>query len=241
MMENLSKAKILIIIPAYNEEKSIANTLSDLKPLTKLSPNINICVINDGSTDQTAHIVKTFPVILVNLPYNLGIGATVQTGYKYAHFHNYDIAVQFDADGQHSGQDLEDLIQPLLRNECDMVIGSRFIKKTAYKGCWRRRTGILFFSYLLGLLTGKKVTDPTSGYRAINRTALKLLALSYPKDYPEAEIIAYLHKKGLRCQEISVNMNPRLEGKSSITPFKSVYYMVKVTLSILVQKLTKEA
>ncbi len=239
-MKDSSTLKILIIVPAYNEEKSIAHTLSELIQLTERLEDIDICVINDGSKDQTLSVVKEFPVILIDLPYNLGIGAAVQTGYKYAYLHNYDIAVQFDADGQHNSQDLENLIQPLLENTCDMVIGSRFIQKTGYKGAWNRRIGILFFSHLLSFLTGNKITDSTSGYRAINKTVIKQLALNYPKDYPEAEVIIYLHRKGLRCGEVSVAMNQRLQGKSSITPFKSIYYMLKVTLAILMQKLTRE-
>lgn len=239
-MDESLTPKILIIVPAYNEEKSISNTLLELKLLTEKMRNIQICVINDGSKDQTAAIIEKFPVILINLPYNLGIGCAVQTGYKYACLHDYDIAIQFDADGQHSSEDLERLIQPLLKNQCDMVIGSRFLKKTNYKGSLSRRIGILFFSYLLSILTRSKVTDPTSGYRAINKKVIRLLAVNYPKDYPEAEVIAYLHKKGLLCKEIPVNMKPRLEGKSSITPIKSFYYMLEVTIAILMQKLMKK-
>ncbi|YCA43509.1 glycosyltransferase family 2 protein [Bacillus sp. JZ8] len=233
--------KVLIIVPAYNEEEAISNTLYSLLHLKNEHPSLDICVINDGSKDQTSTIVKRFKeVILIDLPYNLGIGGAVQTGYQYAYRHNYDIAIQFDADGQHDAHSLQRLIHPLQKDEADMVVGSRFLKKTDYKGAFSRRVGIYYFTLLLRSLAGQTFTDPTSGYRAINHKVIKIFANTYPKDYPEPEVLIHLSRKGLRIREITVNMANRQGGQSSITPFKSIYYMFKVTLSIVIQRIVKE-
>ncbi|MBU8881148.1 glycosyltransferase family 2 protein [Bacillus sp. FJAT-29790] len=230
----------MIIVPAYNEEEAIGRTLSKLLSIKTSIPTIDICVINDGSKDQTAKVVGLYSdVILLDLPNNLGIGGAVQTGYKYAHHNHYDIALQFDADGQHNEKDLITVLTPIINGECDMCIGSRFVEKTSYTGSRSRRMGIYYFELLLYLLTRQKYTDATSGYRAINRKVISLFADNYPRDYPEPEVILYLHRKKLRVKEISVNMNERQGGTSSITPFRSMYYMFKVTLSILMQKLIK--
>ncbi len=235
----ISIPKTLIIIPAYNEEEAIADTLTRLLKLKQHFTGLSICVINDGSQDKTARIVKDFPVHLVNLPYNLGIGSAVQTGYKYAYENGYDIAIQFDADGQHNPDDLYKIIKPIAEDECDMVLGSRFTEKTAYKGSISRRIGIFYFTALLKVLTKQTFMDPTSGYRAINREVITIFAHNYPKDYPEPEVLIHLKKKKLRINEISVNMQERQGGQSSITPFKSAYYMIKVSLAILMQKIVK--
>jgi glycosyltransferase involved in cell wall biosynthesis len=231
--------KILIIVPAFNEEESIATTLNKIELLRSNVEKLDVCVINDGSKDKTKEIVENYDVELINLPYNLGIGCAMQTGYKFASRNNYDIAIQFDADGQHNIEDFINLIEPLKQNKCDMVVGSRFVEKTEYKGSLLRRVGIYFFSNLLGLLTREKFTDPTSGYRAINKKVIHLFAVNYPKDYPEPEVLIFLHRKGYKIKEISVNMSERQAGKSSITPLKSVYYMTKVTISILMQNIIK--
>lgn len=235
----ISIPKTLIIIPAYNEEEAIGDTLTRLLELKKHFTTLDICVINDGSQDKTAEIVRTFNVNLVNLPYNLGIGSAVQTGYKYAYENGYEIAIQFDADGQHNPEDLYKIIQPVAENECDMVLGSRFTEKTEYRGSVSRRIGIFYFTALLKLLTKQTFMDPTSGYRAKNRKVIEIFAHNYPKDYPEPEVLISLKKKGLRIKEISVNMQERQGGESSITPLKSIYYMIKVSLSILMQKIVK--
>jgi glycosyltransferase involved in cell wall biosynthesis len=238
---DISKKKILIIVPAYNEEDSISQTLENLLRYRETGNFFDICVVNDGSKDNTSEIVKNYKdVILLELPHNLGIGGAVQTGYKFAYYHNYDIAVQFDADGQHNILDLNHIIEPLIQNEADMVVGSRFLLKTDYKGALARRVGIIYFSYIIKLLTGNKITDPTSGYRAINNNVLELFADDYPKDYPEPEVLIFRKRKKLRIKEVSVNMSPRQGGSSSITAIKSIYYMAKVTLSILMQKVVKE-
>jgi glycosyltransferase involved in cell wall biosynthesis len=235
----MDSPKILVIIPAFNEQASIEKTIKDVLIHKQQYPNLHICVINDGSVDETASIVKRMGVTLIDLPFNLGIGGAVQTGYKYGALHNYDLAIQFDADGQHKGEELHKIIQPVLDGECDMAIGSRFLQKTSYKGTIQRRIGIYFFEKLLHLLTKTKITDPTSGFRCINRKILSLFATNYPKDYPEPEVIVMLRKKGFTIKEVSVEMNERNEGQSSITPFRSIYYMFKVSLSILVQRAGK--
>ncbi|WP_433744887.1 glycosyltransferase family 2 protein [Falsibacillus pallidus] len=240
-MRNMEEEKILIIVPAYNEEEAIAGTIKKLQALKQTIPTLDVCIINDGSKDRTAEIVKSYPdVTLLDLPYNLGIGGAVQSGYKYAYKNDYDVAVQFDADGQHNEEDLLAVIKPILSGECDMCIGSRFVEKTDYVGNPLRRLGIMYFEFLLYVLTRKKYTDATSGYRAINQKVIKMFAFDYPKDYPEPEVILFLHRRKMKIKEISVNMKQRQGGTSSITPFKSIYYMFKVTLSILMQKLIKE-
>jgi glycosyltransferase involved in cell wall biosynthesis len=232
--------RTLIIVPAYNEEASIHSTLTNLLKLKTRIPNLDICVVNDGSRDSTSQIVKGFDVIQLQLPLNLGIGGAVQTGYKYAYNNHYEIAVQFDADGQHNVEDLLGLLQPIIKDEADMVVGSRFYKKTSYRGSIARRIGIYYFYGLLKLLTRQSFTDPTSGYRAINAKVIEIFNKSYPKDYPEPEVLILLYRKGLRIKEIAANMQDRQGGVSSITPLRSIYYMSKVTLAILMQKFVRE-
>lgn len=232
--------KILVIVPAYNEESTIGGTLDNLKRIKLQHLELDVCVINDGSKDRTAEIVKSREgVSLLNLPYNLGIGGAMQTGYRYANRNNYDIAIQFDADGQHGEKDLEALIRPIQAREADVVIGSRFLEKTPYKGSTLRRIGIYYFSKLLLYLTGASITDPTSGYRAINKKVIKLFSKNYPMDYPEPEVIIKLKKKNYRLKEVTVNMRERQGGKSSITFFHSIYYVIKVSISIVLQSLRR--
>lgn len=232
---------VLIIVPAFNEEEAIENTINKLQKLRTTHSSVDICVINDGSRDRTAEIVRSHPdIILLDLINNLGIGGAVQTGFRYAHEFGYDVAVQFDADGQHNEEDLASIVRPVLAGDCDMCIGSRFVEKTAYEGSLARRFGIYYFQYLIFLLTGQKFTDATSGYRAMNKKVIALFAYDYPRDYPEPEVIIYLRRKKMVIIEKTVNMHARQGGVSSITPIKSLYYMFKVTLSIIMQKLIKE-
>lgn len=239
MEEKKEQQKILIIIPAFNEESAIHSTITHLLSLTTEFPKLEICVINDGSKDNTSSIAKSCGVHVIDLPFNLGIGSAVQTGYKFAFQNDFDIAIQFDADGQHSAEDLKKLIEPIANGECDMALGSRFTVKTDYKGSLSRRIGIYYFTAILKMLTGQTFMDPTSGYRAINKDVIHMFAHSYPKDYPEPEVLIVLKRNKKRIKEISVNMKERQGGRSSITPLKSVYYMIKVSLSILMQKVMK--
>ncbi|MGM0941830.1 MAG: glycosyltransferase family 2 protein [Bacillota bacterium] len=239
-MDIKSIPKTIIIVPAYNEEDSIATTLTSLMEIKNKTEKLEVCVVNDGSTDSTEEIIKEFDIVQLKLPQNLGIGGAVQTGYKYAYNHGYEIAIQFDADGQHNTKDLFELMEPIIEGEEDMVIGSRFLQKTEYKGSITRRIGIYYFYFVLKVLTKKNFTDPTSGYRAINRKVIALFAQNYPKDYPEPEVLMHLNRKKMRIKEVTANMHARQGGASSITPWKSIYYFGKVTLSILMQSIVKE-
>jgi len=216
--------KTMIVVPAYNEGKSIKNVVASLR-----NYDVDVVVINDGSTDNTEQMAKESGATVINLPQNLGIGGAVQTGYLYALYNDYDAVVQIDGDGQHNAEDLPKLLNMLENKEADMVIGSRFVEKTAYKPSLCRKIGISYFAKVVSALTKQRVTDTTSGYRAVNRKIIELFAHYYPSDYPEVETIVYAANCGAKIKEISVNMNPRKEGKSSITPLKSLYYMIKVT------------
>lgn len=224
-------SKVLIIIPAYNEEDSIYNTVKKLIETCKY----DYVVINDGSTDGTRRILEENNLNYIDLPVNLGIGGAMQTGYKYALKHGYEYAIQLDADGQHDPDDLEKLVAEIERSQYDMVIGSRFIEKTNYKGSLMRRIGILYFYYLLLIISRIKITDPTSGYRIVNRKIIKEFSKYYPVDYPEVEVLVKLAQKKYRIKEIKVEMKNRQGGRSSITPLKSLYYMTKVTFISLIR------
>ncbi len=222
--------KRLVIIPAYNEGKSIFKVIESLK-YTGLE--LDVLVVNDGSTDNTSSESLRAGAKVINLPCNLGIGGAVQTGYIYAYENDYDIAIQFDGDGQHNAGDLKKLINIIENSEADMALGSRFVENTEYTPSFFRRLGIGFFSKLIKLLCNASVYDTTSGYRAINRNVIELFYKYYPRDYPEVETVAYILRNGFKIKEVSVDMNYRTEGKSSITPLKSAYYMFKVTFALL--------
>ena len=228
--------KKLVIIPAYNEEGSIHKTIEDIR---QNAPDFDYIVVNDCSKDATKDICKEMHYNFLNLPINLGIGGAVQTGYLYAYRHGYDVAVQFDGDGQHSAKYLEDMAAVLEKENADMVIGSRFIEKEGFQSSGLRRLGIRYFTGLIKLLTGKVITDPTSGMRMVNRKIMKKFAYDYPKDYPEPESVVTILVEKQKVIEIPVIMNERSEGVSSISSFKSVYYMVKVTIAILIAKIRK--
>lgn len=228
--------KKLIIIPAYNESDSIKNTVNDI---VTNAPEFDYIVINDCSTDNTADICKNNNFNFLSIPINLGIGGAVQTGYMYAEKYGYDIAVQVDGDGQHDPSFLETMAEELEKEKLDMVIGSRFISKEGFQSSGVRRIGIKYFTALIKLFTGKKITDPTSGLRMINREIIILFANDYPNDYPEPESVVSIIKRGKKIKEIPVIMRERQGGVSSISIKKSVYYMIKVTLAILIEKIRK--
>ncbi|MBE5936533.1 MAG: glycosyltransferase family 2 protein [Lachnospiraceae bacterium] len=228
--------KKLIIIPAYNESESIKETVNDIVNNTD---GFDYIVINDCSTDDTAKICADNNFNYINLPINLGIGGAVQTGYKYAFENGYDIAVQVDGDGQHDVAYLEKMVDELIKENCDMVIGSRFIEKEGFQSSFTRRIGISYFTCLIKLITRKKITDPTSGLRMAGRNVIELFANVYPKDYPEPESVVAILRAGMNVKEVSVIMRERQGGVSSIRLWKTVYYMVKVTLAIMVECLRK--
>lgn len=223
--------KKLIIIPAYNEEKNIIRVIANIK---EHLPEYDYVIVNDGSKDDTLKICKENNFNVIDLPVNLGIGGAVQTGYKYAFLNGYDFAIQIDGDGQHNSDEVEKLLEYLIKSNSNLVIGSRFIKNEGFQSTFLRRVGINYFSRLIKLLTGKTVTDPTSGFRMCDKEVIELFAKSYPTDYPEPESIVTVIKKGLNVNEIDVLMNEREGGVSSIGGVKAVYYMVKVTLAIIV-------
>lgn len=222
--------KICVIIPAFNEEDSIRQVIQKLK---KLRLNLHLVVINDGSHDSTSEQVKGLGVALVELPFNLGIGGAVQTGLKYALVHGFEMAVQVDADGQHEPTELPKLLRAVNRR-VDLVIGSRFIKRTRYHSSSSRLWGIRFFSTLIRMITGQTIYDPTSGYRVYNKRALSFLADNYPVDFPEPESIVYLLKNKFILKEVSVEMNERVTGQSSLRSLKAVYLVLSITLGILI-------
>lgn len=235
-MRNLNN--ILLIIPAYNEELNIIATYSKVQNyMSKNNNKLDVIVINDGSTDSTYNVCKKNKIPVINLVYNLGIGNAVQTGYMYAKKHGYSIAIQFDGDGQHDIGNLDDLIDPILNNKANMVIGSRFIDDTSsdFKSTKMRRTGIKIISWTISILTNKKILDTTSGYRAIDKRLIDLFATNYPGEYPEPISIVKAIKHKYKIKEIPVRMNERTKGKSSINAWKSVYYMINVVFSIIIE------
>lgn len=229
--------KKLIIIPAYNESESIENTVKDIM---EKATEFDYVVINDCSTDNTREICEKNGFNIVSLPINLGIGGAVQTGYRYAKEYGYDIAVQVDGDGQHDPTFLSEMAEVLENENLDMVIGSRFIDKEGFQSSVMRRFGIKYFTILIKILTGKTITDPTSGLRMIGRDVIDLYAKDYPKDYPEPESVVAILRRKMKVKEIPVIMRSRQGGVSSINMKKSVYYMVKVTLAIWVESIRKK-
>ena len=225
--------KVLIIIPAYNEQENIERVVNEV---IKENDWVDVVVINDGSKDNTLEKAKNTKAKVINLSNNLGIGGAVQTGMIYAYENKYDVAIQIDGDGQHNPQYIKEMVNKI--NEgYDMVIGSRFVEKTSYKQTFFRMLGIKTTSVLIKAITGKKIYDTTSGFRAINKEVIKEFAKKYPYDYPDPETNIQIVLKGKKVLEIPVEMRKRIAGKSFVTPLKSVKYMTKVTLSLLMTKL----
>ncbi|AZK48135.1 glycosyltransferase family 2 protein [Paenibacillus lentus] len=229
--------KILAIVPAYNEEEGIEQVIASLQTY---APYADILVINDGSTDNTGLLAENAGATVLHLCSNLGIGGAVQTGYRYAVENGYDYAVQIDGDGQHNPADLDKLLCCMRENGADMVVGSRFIEKEGFQSTFARKLGIDLLGSLVTRLTGKRMTDPTSGYRLCNRRAIALFAQQYPADYPEVEALVLLDNYQLTFQETPVVMKERQGGVSSISPLQSIYYMCKVILAILMMKTRKK-
>jgi len=228
--------KTLIIVPAYNEEESLPGVVRDLREYV---PSADLLVVNDGSSDATARIARQLGIVVLELPFNLGIGGAVQAGYLYAERNAYDIAVQFDGDGQHRAKEVDKLLRLIKTGEADLVVGSRFMVSGGYKSPIFRRMGIGLFSFVLSRVLDMTVTDSTSGFRAANRRVIEFFARTYPDDYPEVESLVLLHKVNLRMTEVAVAMSERTGGRSSITPMRSVYYMTKVLMAIFIDLMKK--
>ncbi len=225
--------RVAAVIPAYNEEASITGVVLALRALEQSHGlRVDPVVVNDCSRDRTAEICAGLPCILLNLPVNLGIGAAVQTGFRYAWRQGYDVAVQVDGDGQHPAPELPKLLEAIRLDHADVVIGSRFLTGEGYQSEFLRRIGIRYFMWLNRLVTGVRITDNTSGFRAYNKRALNLVNTYYPDQYPEPEAVVMFARNGLRMQEVAVHMVERQGGQSSISAFASVFYMAKVSFAI---------
>ncbi len=228
--------RVLVIIPCYNEEKNLERVITRLK---KEAADVDYLIVNDSSTDNSELVCKSLNYNYITLPVNLGIGGGVQSGYIYAKDHNYDIAVQMDGDGQHNPAYLKHVIEPVANGELDMCIGSRFITKEGFQTSFLRRLGINILSTIIKILCNKRVKDVTSGFRACNKELIDYFAKNYAQDYPEPEAIISAVLGGWRVGEAPVIMDERIAGTSSISPLKSVYYMIKVSLSLIVFRITQ--
>ena len=231
----MSKKDTLIIIPAHSEEQSLPGVIRAIK---HFAPDCDILVVNDASPDNTAEVVRSLNkhlgVRLLDLSYNLGIGGAMQTGFQYARENGYSIAIQLDGDGQHPAKFINELKKGILENGMDMAIGSRFIIKRGFQGFFLRRLGIRYFSFLIYFLTGLKILDVTSGFRAFGRKAINIFSEYYPHDYPEVESFVVLKKANLKVTEIPVTMKRRKYGESSINWADGIYYMIRVSLGVVI-------
>jgi glycosyltransferase involved in cell wall biosynthesis len=236
--ERLRALRRVAIVPAYNEEASIARVVGEL---LAYDPGLRVVVVDDGSTDRTAEVARASGAKVISLPFNLGIGGAVQTGFRYAWEQGFDVAVRADGDGQHDPAELDAILRPVLADEADVAVGSRFIGGDGYRSSRSRRTGIRLLAWIVSGLTRQRITDPTSGFQAANRLGIRLFAADYPHDYPEAEATVMVFKHRLRLQEVPVTMRARESGRSSITTIHSVYYMVKVVLAIFVALFRRKA
>ena len=234
--------RVLLIIPAYNEEENVLKVSQSIKQHNKSAQlKYDYIVINDCSTDSTSAICHQNNIPVIDLVHNLGIGGAVQTGYKYARDNNYDIAVQFDGDGQHNINYVKNIIRPIEKDQADLVIGSRFIDKNidTFKSSITRRLGIKIISHFMEFATKHKILDTTSGFRACNKQVIQIFAEQYPLEYPEPITTAEIIKQRFRVKEVPVSMNARTAGTSSINSWKSVYYMLNVCLSLIIIKLRR--
>jgi glycosyltransferase involved in cell wall biosynthesis len=219
------------IVPALNEERSVPRVIAELRAF---DPGLEVVVVSDGSTDRTVEVAEELGAHALRLPFNLGIGGAVQTGFRYAFENGFDIAVRVDGDGQHDASQLDRVLAPVLAGEADIAIGSRFAGAGGYRSSRSRRAGIRILAWTVSLLVGQRVTDTTSGFQAVNRSGIELFARDYPHDYPEVEATLMVFRHELRLVEVPVTMREREHGRSSITALHSIYYMVKVLLALAI-------
>ena len=229
----MAERRGVAIVPALNEERTIARVIAELRAF---DASLEIVVVDDGSTDRTAEEAREAGARVLRLPFNLGIGGAVQTGFRYAHENGHDFAVRVDGDGQHDPSQLAAVVEPVLRGEADIVVGSRYLspRGEGYRSTVPRRIGITILARMVSFLTRQRITDPTSGFQALDRKAIALFAADYPHDYPEVEAIVLVERHRLRLVEVPIAMRPRTAGQSSIRTLSSVYYMVKVLLALFV-------
>jgi glycosyltransferase involved in cell wall biosynthesis len=228
----LRELRRVAIVPAFNEEKAVARVIDELRVF---DPGLDVVVVDDGSVDRTAAVAAAKGARVLRLPFNLGIGGAVQTGFRFAYENDYDLAVRVDGDGQHDPSQLTAVLEPVLRDEADIAVGSRFASgATGYRSSRTRRVGIRLLAWVVSRIVGQPVTDTTSGFQAVNKVGITLFAHDYPHDYPEVEATVMVFRHRLRLREVPVTMRARDGGRSSITALRSVYYMVKVLLAIFV-------
>ena len=227
----LTALRAIAVVPAYNEANAVAGVIAELRAFDR---DLAVVVVDDGSKDDTAAVAAAAGAKVLRLPYNLGIGGAVQTGHQYARDQGFDIAIQVDGDGQHDPAELPKLLAPIVAGDADMVVGSRFAGEESYRSSAVRRIGIVILAKVVSMLVRQRITDPTSGFRAVNRRALELFAGDYPHDYPEAEATVLAHRHRLRVAEVPVRMRPRAGGTSSIGGIYSLVYMSKVLLALFV-------
>ena len=229
----LAELRRVAIVPALNEEHTVPRVIDELRAF---DPGLDVVVIDDGSSDRTAEVAAAKGATVLRLPYNLGIGGSVQTGFRFAYERGYDLAVRVDGDGQHDPSQLGRIVGPVLDGDADIVVGSRFAGEAGdgYRSSRSRRVGIRILASVVSGIVGQRVTDPTSGFQALNRRGIALFARDYPHDYPEVEATVMVFRHRLRMQEVPVSMRERGGGRSSITALRSIYYMVKVLLAIFV-------
>jgi glycosyltransferase involved in cell wall biosynthesis len=230
--------KCIAIVPAYNEQGAIGGVVDEI---LAFDAGYDVIVIDDASADATSEEARNHGALVVRLPFNLGIGGAVQTGFRYAADHGYDLAIRVDGDGQHNPAELGPLVETVSGGRADICVGSRFVGSEGYRSSRSRRIGIRILARTVSLLTGQRVTDTTSGFQVLNRKAIELFAADYPHDYPEVEAALMLHKHRLRLVEVPVRMRERQAGKSSIHGVHTVYYMAKVMLAILIGALRRRA
>jgi glycosyltransferase involved in cell wall biosynthesis len=235
----VSRGRVIAVVPAHNEEAAIGGVIDEIKAFDR---TFDVVVIDDGSVDTTSTVAARHGAAVLSLPYNLGIGGAVQTGFMYALEYGYETAVRLDGDGQHIAAELGTLLEALAAGGVDIVTGSRFAGgEGSFRPPFARRIGIAWFAGLVSLLTRQRVTDTTSGFQALNRQGIELFARDYPGDYPEVEATILVHKHRLRMKEVPVRMREREHGASSITLVRSVYYVFKVTLALCVAMVRKYA
>ena len=233
-----TEVKTLIIIPAYNEAKNIAQVIATTRTSAPLA---DVLVVNDGSADDTAAVARQAGARVISLPFNMGYGVALQTGYKYALKRGYDCIVQMDADGQHEAQCIPALLEALREEQADVVIGSRFLEDCGYHTSFAKRVGMLIFGTLASLITGQRITDPNSGFQALSKDVVRFCASDvYPVDYPDADAIIMLHRAGFRIKEVPVVMYVNPSGKSMHAGWRPVYYVFKMFLSIFVTLLRRD-
>ena len=233
----MTRQRLVAIVPAWNESGAIGKVVDEIRAY---DPAIDVVVIDDCSTDDTAEVAEAHGATVLRLPLNVGIGGAVQTGFRYALAHGYQVAVRLDGDGQHAASEIPKLLAPLETGDADLVIGSRFVDPGgAYRPPFVRRIGIGVFARLVSILGGQRVTDTTSGFVAIDRMGIELFAAEFPHDYPEVEATLVALRSGLRVKQVQVDMRERVTGSSSITFVRSLYYIVKVMLALLVASLRR--